>query len=61
VPLAALMKLVPVSQVLFGTDFPSGGSIEAGVKGLADCGFSAGDLLAIERENALRLLPRLKA
>jgi predicted TIM-barrel fold metal-dependent hydrolase len=59
VPLAALMKLVPVSQVLFGSDFPSGGTID--VTGLANYGFSASDLLAIERENALRLLPRLKA
>ncbi len=59
VTLGALLKLVPVSQVLFGTDFPSGGDMADGVKGLAECGFSATELRAIERENALRLVPRL--
>jgi len=29
------------------------------VKGLAEFGFTAADLRAIERDNALRLLPRL--
>jgi hypothetical protein len=29
-------------------------------RGIADWGFAASDLLAIERGNALRLLPRLK-
>jgi predicted TIM-barrel fold metal-dependent hydrolase len=58
--LASLMRLVPVSQVLFGTDFPYRTAAEH-VKGLADYGFSAGDLAAIDRENALRLMPRLKA
>ena len=59
VTLGALLKLVSVKQVLFGTDFPSGGDMADGVKGLAGCGFSAADLRSIERENALRLLPRL--
>ena len=59
VTLGALLKLVPVTQVLFGTDFPSGGNMVDGVKGLAECGFSAVELGAIERENAIRLLPRL--
>lgn len=59
VPLAALLKLVPASQVLFGTDFPASLSQDS-VKGLAEYGFSVSDLLAIERENALGLLPRLK-
>jgi len=31
------------------------------VLGLADYGFSASDLQAIERDNAVRLMPRLKA
>jgi predicted TIM-barrel fold metal-dependent hydrolase len=57
--LASLMKLVSVSQVVFGTDFPYRTSAEH-VKGLAAYGFSASDLQAIERENATRLLPRLK-
>lgn len=60
VPLGGLLKLVPVTQVLFGTDFPSGGIMADGVKGLAECGLSAAELRAIERGNALRLLPRLK-
>ncbi|HXJ77252.1 MAG TPA: amidohydrolase family protein [Candidatus Methylomirabilis sp.] len=58
--LASLLKLVPVSQVLFGTDFPFRTSVDH-VRGLADYGFSAADLQAIERGNAVRLLPRLKA
>ena len=61
VPLGALLKLVPITQVLFGTDFPSGGNMVDGVKGLDECGFSAVELSAIERDNALRLVPRLNA
>lgn len=55
-------KLVPVSQILFGTDYPLGGGSAAVVsKGLIDNGgFTANELRAIDRENALRLLPRLR-
>ncbi|HEV8437670.1 MAG TPA: amidohydrolase family protein [Methylomirabilota bacterium] len=58
--LASLLKLVPVSRVLFGTDFPFRTS-EDHVKGLTEYGLSAADLRAIDRDNALRLLPRLRA
>ena len=52
---------MPISHILFGTDFPLGTGIESVVKGLRDNGeFTAGELRAIERENALELLPRLK-
>ena len=56
--LAALMKLVPVAQVLYGTDYPFRDGAEVN-EGLAAYGFSAGELRAIERENAVRLLPNL--
>jgi predicted TIM-barrel fold metal-dependent hydrolase len=55
--LASLTRLIPVSQILFGTDFPYRTGIDH-VKGLADFGFNAGDLQAIDRDNAARLLPR---
>jgi predicted TIM-barrel fold metal-dependent hydrolase len=58
--LASLTKLVSVSQVLFGTDFPFRTSADH-VKGLTEFGFSAGDLRAIDRDNAVRLMPQLKA
>lgn len=59
--LPSFRKLVPVSHILFGTDFPLGAGIESVAKGLRDNGaFSASDLRAIERENALALFPRLK-
>lgn len=56
--LASLTKLVPVSQVVFGTDYPYRTAADH-VKGLAEYGFSPGDLRAIERDNAARLLPRV--
>ncbi|HYS51557.1 MAG TPA: amidohydrolase family protein [Burkholderiales bacterium] len=58
--LAALMKIVTPSQVLYGTDFPFRDGAEE-IEGLAAFRFNPGDLRAIERENALKLLPTLKA
>src|SRR6266853_4119464 len=58
--LAALMKIVTPAQVLFGTDFPFRDGAEE-IEGLASFRFKPKDLRAIERENALRLLPRLVA
>jgi predicted TIM-barrel fold metal-dependent hydrolase len=58
--LAALTRLIPVSQVLWGTDFPYRRGEEY-VRLLADFGFSADDLRRIDRDNALALMPRLKA
>jgi predicted TIM-barrel fold metal-dependent hydrolase len=58
--LASLTKLIPVSQIVFGTDYPYRTAADH-VKGLTDHGFSATDLMAIDRDNALRLLPQLKA
>ena len=55
--LAALLKIAPVSQVMFGTDFPFRPGAEV-VGGLAQYGFSRAELQAIERGNALRLLPQ---
>jgi predicted TIM-barrel fold metal-dependent hydrolase len=58
--IAALLKMVSVSQVMYGTDYPfrDGAEVNAGI---ADWGFSAADRRAIERDNALKLLPRIKA
>ena len=58
--LASLLNLVSFTQVLFGTDFPFRTSTDH-VKGLAGYGFDASELRAIEHDNALRLMPRLKA
>ena len=58
--LASLTRLIPVSQIVFGTDFPYRTAIDH-VKGLTDYGFSANDLQSIDRDNALRLLPQLRA
>jgi predicted TIM-barrel fold metal-dependent hydrolase len=58
--MSALSKVVPVSQIVFGTDFPFRTASDH-VKGLAECGvFSAADLRAIDRDNALAILPRFK-
>jgi predicted TIM-barrel fold metal-dependent hydrolase len=55
--MSALKKVVPVSQIVFGTDYPFRTSLEH-VENLKACGvFNAAELRTIERENALRLLP----
>jgi predicted TIM-barrel fold metal-dependent hydrolase len=58
--LAALLKIAPVSQLLFGSDYPFRPGSEA-VEGLADYGFAPADLAAIERSNAIKLVPRLNS
>jgi predicted TIM-barrel fold metal-dependent hydrolase len=57
--LAALTKLVPMSQLLFGTDFPFV-KMSITVDGFRDYGFSAKDVQAINNGNAMRLFPRLR-
>jgi predicted TIM-barrel fold metal-dependent hydrolase len=56
--LAALFTYVPVSQVLLGSDYPFGTAGD-GIRGLETYGLAAGDLDAIYRGNAQRLIPRL--
>jgi predicted TIM-barrel fold metal-dependent hydrolase len=58
--MGALSKLIPVSQIVFGTDFPYLTAADQ-LKGLKDCGvFSAADLEKIESQNARPLLPRFR-
>jgi 6-methylsalicylate decarboxylase len=58
---ASLLELVKPSQILFGTDFPPGGSAVAYVKALGEMSLISKEALrAIDRENAVRLIPRLK-
>jgi predicted TIM-barrel fold metal-dependent hydrolase len=57
--MSSITKLVSISQILFGTDFPYRNA-EDHVNGLRECGFSESDLMAIERDNALRMLGRQK-
>jgi predicted TIM-barrel fold metal-dependent hydrolase len=57
--LAALMKIVTPEQVLFGTDFPFRDGAEE-IGGLSAF-FKGDELRAIERDNALKLIPGLKA
>jgi predicted TIM-barrel fold metal-dependent hydrolase len=56
--LSALMKIATPAQVLFGTDFPFRDGAEA-IGGLSAF-FKGDELRAIERDNALKLLPTLK-
>jgi predicted TIM-barrel fold metal-dependent hydrolase len=55
IAMASLGKMVDVSQIVFGTDYPYRTGVEH-VQGLAPL-FSASELRAIDRENALRILP----
>jgi predicted TIM-barrel fold metal-dependent hydrolase len=58
VTIEALAKLVPISQIVFGSDFPYRTSEET-VAGLAQR-FKGQELRGIERDNAARILPGVK-
>jgi predicted TIM-barrel fold metal-dependent hydrolase len=58
---ASLLQLVTPSQVLFGTDFPPGGTSRDVARAIAELPFfNERDLQAIYRDNAVALLPRLR-
>ena len=58
--MAGLLTLVPFSQIMFGSDFPY---FTAAMTrdGLSKLGYSRAHLQAIDYENAVRLLPRMRA
>jgi predicted TIM-barrel fold metal-dependent hydrolase len=56
--MVALMKLVPVSQITYGTDYPYFQLDQ--IKALRQMGLAEADLRAIESGNAMKLIPRLK-
>jgi predicted TIM-barrel fold metal-dependent hydrolase len=58
--LSALTRLVPTSQIMFGSDFPLV-SIGETAHGLAQLGFGPADFQKIARDNAVGLIPRLKS
>jgi len=47
------------SQIVFGTDVPYGAPATI-AKGLETVGFTADELRGIDRENALRILPKYR-
>ena len=58
--MAALLNLVPASQVVFGTDYPYV-PIDTQAAALGKLGLSGADILGIESGNAKNLIPRLRA
>lgn len=58
---ASLRQLVGPDKILFGTDFPPGGRILETKQTIRSLNmFSEAEIKLVERENAVRLLPRLK-
>ena len=57
VTLAAMAQLMPISQIVYGTDFPYRTAAD-NTKGLIEF-FKGDDLKAVDRENVIRLIPRL--
>jgi 6-methylsalicylate decarboxylase len=56
--LAALMQMVKISQVMFGSDYPFRLGTEA-LEGVQNYKFSPAELKAIDSENAIRVMPAL--
>ncbi|HEX9808248.1 MAG TPA: amidohydrolase family protein [Alphaproteobacteria bacterium] len=59
IAIGALRAVVPVSRIMLGSDYPYCG-LARNIEGLQGCGFTEDELAAVERDNALRLVPRLK-
>ena len=57
--MASILDYVPLSQLLFGTDYPYVGVAET-ADGLDKLGLNSETLAAIQRGNAVNLIPRLK-
>lgn len=55
--MSSLKSFMPISQILFGTDFPYRSSADMG-KGLIKSGFSTREIAAINHGNAAKLFPR---
>jgi len=60
VALGALRKVVPTTQIVFGTDYWFRTTAETAQGLVSSKVFSDRELLAINRDNALRLLPRFR-
>ena len=58
--MAALMELVPVSQILFGSDYPYF-TLDENVEGIGEIRFTTAERQAINRGNAARLMPQYQA
>ena len=54
----ALRQLVPTSQIMYGSDYPYRPGAETR-EGLNDRQFTQAERIAIDRGNALRLMPQL--
>jgi predicted TIM-barrel fold metal-dependent hydrolase len=52
-----IAKLAGASQIVFGTDYPFGNAVGI-TEGLQSVGVSAAQLRGIDRDNALRILPK---
>ncbi len=59
--IASLLQLVASDHILFGTEFPPGGTSAQVARQLAELRLNlpAADMRKIDRENAVRLIPRL--
>jgi hypothetical protein len=58
--MAALMAMVPIAQLLFGSDYPYF-TLEENVVGLMQLQLSAAEQQAINRGNAARIMPRYES
>lgn len=60
IQMQGLKTIVGASQIVFGTDYPFN-TAGRHLTGLAKCGFTADELHGIQRDNAVRILPKYKS